>query len=90
MSGHLACIAEKPCYFLINNRPGVAITSTTLEDQLLSRPVAARKLGCTVPTVQRMIDRGEIPGFRIGGRVMLWESHIREYVERCRITPTAP
>ncbi|WP_132935689.1 helix-turn-helix domain-containing protein, partial [Mycobacteroides abscessus] len=44
------------------------MTTTTLEDQLLSRPVAARKLGCTVPTVQRMIDRGEIPGFRIGGR----------------------
>ncbi|CPS12959.1 DNA binding domain, excisionase family [Mycobacteroides abscessus subsp. abscessus] len=66
------------------------MTSTTLEDQLLSRPVAARKLGCTVPTLQRMIDRGDIAGFRVGGRVMLWESHIREYVERCRITPTGP
>lgn len=57
-------------------------------EKLITRPEAGRRLGGTAMVVQRLIDAGELtPAYRIGGRVMVPESAVAAYRERCRITP---
>lgn len=53
----------------------------------VSVPVAAEMLGCTDVWVIRMIQRGDLEGFKLSGRA--WcvskksvEKNVREYLER--------
>lgn len=68
----------------------IATALADVPDRLITRPAAGALIGGTAGVVQRLIDSGAISGYRIGGRVMVRESHIREYVERCRIVPESP
>lgn len=62
-------------------------TTETSSDRFITRPVAADRFGGTWKVVQRLIDLGELPGYRIGKRVLVRESDVDEYIERCRIEP---
>ncbi|ANO17377.1 Uncharacterised protein [Mycobacteroides abscessus subsp. abscessus] len=62
----------------------------TLEiaDPLRTRPTVGRQLGNTAGAVQRLIDAGLLyPAYRIGGRVMIPQSAVDDYLERVRIDP---
>lgn len=57
------------------------------EPEYVSVPVAAERLGCSDVWVIRMIQRGDLEGFRLSGRA--WavkrssvEKNLREYLER--------
>lgn len=57
------------------------------EADYLSVPVAAQRLGCSDVWVIRMIQRGDLEGFRLSGRA--WavkrtsvEKNLKEYLER--------
>lgn len=40
-----------------------------MAQDLLTRPEAARVLGCSTRTVQRMVDRGDIVQVKVGARL---------------------
>jgi excisionase family DNA binding protein len=58
-----------------------------MQTEWISVPVAAELLGCTDVWVIRMIQRGDLDGFRLSGRA--WavskksvEKNVKEYLER--------
>ena len=48
--------------------------------QLLSIPNAAKKLGCSTPTVRTMIRQGTLPTVRIGRRHKVEESTLYRWI----------
>jgi excisionase family DNA binding protein len=50
----------------------------------LSRSEAADLLGVSGKTIERMINRGELPGFRVGSRWRVLRRDMEAYVERQR------
>jgi excisionase family DNA binding protein len=55
-----------------------------LSDRLLTTREVAEMLGFTMGTVQGWYERGELPGFRVGGRLRFRESEVEEWLEQKR------
>lgn len=53
----------------------------------LSTAQAADLLGIKPPTLYRLIDRGEVPAYRIGRVIRLIEWDVVAYIDRARISP---
>lgn len=53
----------------------------------LSTQEAAEHLGITPRTLYRLIDRGDVPAFRIGRVIRLRIRDIDAFIETCRIEP---
>lgn len=51
-----------------------------------TRPEAARRLGISVPTLDRELAKGRIECYQPypGGRITFSEAQLQAYVERCR------
>ena len=56
--------------------------------KLLAIKDVAERLNIHPTTVHRMINRGELEGYRVGGTVRIDEARISEYLEANRITGT--
>jgi excisionase family DNA binding protein len=51
-----------------------------MEERLLTRREACERLRCSMPTLARMIQRGELPVVRVGRRVLLRESTLNKWI----------
>jgi excisionase family DNA binding protein len=51
---------------------------------LLDIPAVAARLGVAIKTVRRMIDRGELPSYRVGGLIRVSEPDFDVYIASCR------
>jgi excisionase family DNA binding protein len=72
-----------------------------MTERLLSPRELAKLLGFTAGTVVNWAERGDVPAFKIGGRLRFCEDEVLEWLERRRLngsraggdllpTPTAP
>jgi excisionase family DNA binding protein len=52
---------------------------------VLTAQQVAWVLGCSVPTVRRLIKRGELVAFKVGQVVRVRREDLDEYVERCAL-----
>jgi excisionase family DNA binding protein len=59
-------------------------------EPLLSIAQAAGFLGVSRWQIYRLIERGELPAVRVGGRLRFVPEELREYLERNRIREPAP
>lgn len=59
------------------------------EDEIrwMSTGEAARRLGVTVRTLYRLIDRSDLPAYQFGRVIRLQESEIDAFIESSRIAP---
>ena len=59
------------------------------EDEIrwMSTGEAARRLGVTVRTLYRLIDRSDLPAYQFGRVIRLKESEIDAFIEASRIAP---
>jgi excisionase family DNA binding protein len=65
---------------------------TTAANSTFSVPAAAERLGVAEITLRRMVARREIGFLRLGsrrGRIVFYESHLMEYLERRNSPPLA-
>ena len=53
----------------------------------LSTQQAAEQLGITPRTLYRLIDHGELPGYRIGRVIRLKATDVDAFIESSRIEP---
>jgi excisionase family DNA binding protein len=51
-----------------------------MDERLLNKQEVCDKLRCSLPTLDRMIRRGELPVVRVGRRVLLRESTVNEWI----------
>jgi excisionase family DNA binding protein len=51
-----------------------------MDERLLTRNEVCEQLRCSMPTLDRMIKRGELPVVRVGRRVLLRESTVNEWI----------
>ena len=51
-----------------------------MDERLLNKQEVCDKLRCSLPTLDRMIRRGELPVVRVGRRVLLRELTINEWI----------
>lgn len=54
--------------------------NTNTEAETLTESEAARMLGISKITLQRLRNRGEISHFRIGARVLYAPEHLKDYL----------
>ena len=58
------------------------ITQTSIDKITFDRKEAARRLGISVPTIDREFELRRIARFRIGRRVLFTDEHLEEYIRR--------
>jgi excisionase family DNA binding protein len=58
----------------------MSIENINTEAETLTEAEAARMLGVSKITLQRLRNRGEISHFRIGARVLYSPTHIQDYL----------
>ena len=51
-----------------------------MDERLLTRNEVCDLLRCSMPTLDRMIKRGDLPVVRVGRRVLLRESTVNEWI----------
>jgi excisionase family DNA binding protein len=51
-----------------------------MDERLLNKQEVCERLRCSLPTLDRMIRRGELPVVRVGRRVLLRESTVNEWI----------
>jgi excisionase family DNA binding protein len=51
-----------------------------MEERLLNKREVCEQLRCSLPTLDRMIRRGDLPVVRVGRRVLLRESTVNEWI----------
>jgi excisionase family DNA binding protein len=51
-----------------------------MDERLLNKQEVCERLRCSLPTLDRMIRRGEFPVVKVGRRVLLRESTINEWI----------
>jgi excisionase family DNA binding protein len=51
-----------------------------MEERLLTRQEVCERLRCSMPTLARMLRRGDLPAVRVGRRVLLRESTVNEWI----------
>ena len=56
------------------------IENINVEVETLTESAAARMLGVSKITLQRLRNRGEISHFRIGARVLYSPEHLKDYL----------
>lgn len=56
-------------------------------DDWLGAPGAAQYLGVTLRVVYKLVDRGEIPAYRIGRVFRMRRSDLDAFLERSRVQP---
>ena len=59
-----------------------------MDERLLTRREVCERLRCSIPTLDRMITRGDLPVVRIGRRVLLRESTVNEWIRSHEHGPT--
>jgi excisionase family DNA binding protein len=59
-----------------------------MSERLMKSTEVAEMLGFTSSTVQDWFERGDLPGFRIAGRLRFRESEVLEWLEAHRVGPT--
>lgn len=57
------------------------------EIEWLSSKEAARHLGITTRTLYRLIDEGQLPGYKVGRVIRLQKSEVDEFIASARIQP---
>ena len=60
---------------------------THMAIEWLSTQAAAERLGITSRTLYRLIDHGELPGYRIGRVIRLKADDVDAFIEASRIQP---
>jgi excisionase family DNA binding protein len=60
-----------------------------IEQALLAVQAVAKQLNVNARTVIRMIERGELPAFKISGMYRIGELDLEAYLERNRTQPKA-
>ena len=60
------------------------------EGLMLTIEEVADKLSISVMTVRRMVERGEMPAYRLGGQFRFKESEVDSYVDSQRVEPAKP
>ena len=53
----------------------------------MSTAEAARRLGVTVRTLYRLIDKGELPAYQVGRVIRLQQTEVDAFIEGARIRP---
>ncbi len=53
----------------------------------MGAPAAARRLGIQLKTLYAVIDRGDLPAYKIRRVIRLQRVDVDAYVERCRVEP---
>lgn len=53
--------------------------------QLLRRQVVSQMLGISLPTLARLIARGEIDALKVGRQVRIREEAVIAYLEKCKL-----
>ena len=56
--------------------------SDKLEPMAISAPEAARLLGVSKPKVYELMNRGDFPAFKLGGRTLISVDGLREWVKK--------
>ena len=58
----------------------------------ITRPEAAKRLGISVCTLDRIVAEGKLPAYRMTGRasVRFREEDLDEYIEGCRVPVLTP
>jgi excisionase family DNA binding protein len=51
-----------------------------MDERLLNKQEVCERLRCSLPTLDRMIKRGDLPVVRVGRRVLLRESTVNEWI----------
>ncbi len=60
------------------------------EETMLTIEEVADQLKVSVMTVRRMVGRGEIPAYAIGGQWRFKEAEVQAYIDSQRVTPNRP
>lgn len=63
------------------------VAMTDAEIHWMNTNAAARRLGVTVRTLYRMIDRGDLPAYQFGRVIRLKHSEVDAFIESSRIAP---
>ncbi len=59
--------------------------NTSMHEQLVSLPTAAKRLDISVRSLYRLIARKEIPApIKVGGSAKLTETDLSDYIERIK------
>ena len=53
----------------------------------MGAPAAAKHLGLQLRTLYGLINRGELPAYKIRRVIRLQRADVEAYVERCRVQP---
>jgi excisionase family DNA binding protein len=64
--------------------PPSQVTTAGIPGRLLTARQVAELLGFSMATIIRWWERGEIPGYRIGGRIRFREDELAEWLESRR------
>ncbi len=64
--------------------------SAVHEEVMLTIEDVADQLKVSVMTVRRMVGRGEIPAYAIGGQWRFKEAEVQAYIDSQRVTPNRP
>src|SRR5687767_167384 len=51
-------------------------SSPNTSEELITRKEAASYLGVSLPTLSQIVKRGEIPAYRLGGKIMFRQSEL--------------
>jgi excisionase family DNA binding protein len=51
-----------------------------MDERLLNKQEVCARLRCSLPTLDRMIRRGDLPVVRVGRRVLLRESTVNKWI----------
>jgi len=60
----------------------MAAEAVPLEPLAVSTTEAARLLGVSRPTVYQLLNREDFPSFRVGSRVLVSVSGLKEWIDR--------
>lgn len=58
-----------------------------MNDEWISAPETARRLGVKLRTVHGFIDRGELPAYRMGRVIRVRVEDLEAFIEACQIEP---
>ncbi len=65
---------EKQITEIVQKAVAEALNSWEKPEKFISRKEACRRMGITLPTLDKAIKRGDIEAVRIGGRVLIKEN----------------
>ena len=57
------------------------LNQTVIYPKLLSKKDVAKLFNCSIRTIERLRNKGELTAYKIGGRILFKEIEIQEYLE---------